>query len=341
VSARRAVYSVGIVGAGRIGRVHALNAARLVPSLRVAAVADASGEATAALADALGCEAVAGWPELVARDDLDAVLVCSPPDTHADVVAAAAEAGKHVFCEKPLAPDLEGCDRAIAAAERAGVVLQVGFNRRFDRNFRVLREAVVAGRVGEPALLRITSRDPYEPPPTYGAEAGGSIFTDTTIHDLDLARYVVGAEIVEVSARAAALVTPEAHERGEADTAVTTLVFAGGALGAIDNCRLSAYGYDQRVELHGSAGMVQAGNEVEHTAVVADAEGFHASVLPHFFLERYAGAYVRELEAFAAALDGGPVEVDGADGRAAVVAALAAKRSADEGRRVRLDEVVP
>jgi myo-inositol 2-dehydrogenase/D-chiro-inositol 1-dehydrogenase len=293
------------------------------------------------VADELGCDVAGGWQELVARDDVAAVLVCSPPDTHADVVAAAATAGKHVFCEKPLAPDLDGCDRAIAAAEQAGVVLQVGFNRRFDRNFRALRDAIVAGRIGEPVLLRITSRDPYEPPPTYGAASGGSIFTDTTIHDLDLVRFLAGAEITEVSARGAALVTPEARERGEVDTALTTLVLATGALAAIDNCRLSAYGYDQRVEVHGSAGMVRAENEVEHTAVVANAEGFHAPVLPHFFLERYAAAFLRELESFAAALDGGPVEVDGRDGRSAVAAALAAKRSAEDGGRpVRLDEAV-
>ena len=324
--------AVGVVGAGRIGAAHARNLAGRIPGLRLVCVADLPGRA-AALAGELACEAHDGWAELVARDDLDAVVVCSPPDTHADVVAAAAEAGKHVFCEKPLAPDLEGCERAVAAVERAGLVLQVGFNRRFDRNFRAVREAVANGRVGKPALLRITSRDPYEPPP-YGAAAGGGIFTDTTIHDLDLARFLVGGEIVEVSAVGAALVTPEAHERGELDTAVTTVVFETGALGVIDNSRLSAYGYDQRVEVHGSEGMAFAQNEVQHTGAVADAAGFHAPALPRFFLERYAEAYVRELEAFAAAMDGGPVEVTGWDGRQAVALALAAQQSAAERRPV-------
>ena len=306
---------VGIVGAGRIGRLHAANAGRV--GLQVATVADARPEAAAELAEQVGARVADGF------DGLDAVIVCSPPDAHAEVVEAAAAAGAHVFCEKPLAPDLEGCDRAIEACERAGVVLQVGFQRRFDGSFRALREAVESGKIGEPVLLRASSRDPYEPPPTYGA----SIFVDSTIHDLDLARYLVGSEIVEVSARAAKLATPDPH----ADTAVTTLVFASGALGAIDNCWQSSYGYDQRVELHGTSGMAAAANEQAATTVVADAEGFHAPVLPHFFLERYAQAYVRELEAFAAAIDGGPVLVDGRDGRAALAAALAAKQSAEQG----------
>jgi myo-inositol 2-dehydrogenase/D-chiro-inositol 1-dehydrogenase len=306
---------VGIVGAGRIGHLHAANAARC--GLAVDRVVDARPEAAAELADQVGARVADGF------DGLDAVVVCSPPDTHAEFVEAAAAAGAHVFCEKPLAPDLAGCDRAIEACERAGVVLQVGFQRRFDASFRALREAVESGRIGEPVLLRTSSRDPYEPPPTYGA----SIFVDSTIHDLDLARFLVGSEIVEVSARAAKLATPDPHS----DTAVTTLAFANGALGAIDNCWQSAYGYDQRVEVHGTAGMAAAANEQASTTVVADGEGFHAPLLPHFFLERYAAAYVRELEAFAAAIDGGPVPVDGRDGRAALAAALAAKQSAEQG----------
>jgi myo-inositol 2-dehydrogenase/D-chiro-inositol 1-dehydrogenase len=315
------VRRVGIVGAGRIGRLHAANAVRV--GLEVARVSDARADVAAGLAEEVGAKVDESF------EGLDGVLVCSPPDTHADVVEAAAAAGAHVFCEKPLAPDLEGCDRAIAACERAGVVLQVGFQRRFDGSFRALREAVESGRVGEPVLLRASSRDPYEPPPTYGA----SIFVDSTIHDLDLARFLVGSEIVEVSARAATLATPDPH----ADTAVTMLVFASGVLGAIDNCWQSTYGYDQRVEVHGTSGMAAAANEQATTTVVADAEGFHAPVLKHFFLERYAPAYVRELEAFADAIDGGPVPVDGRDGRAALAAALAAKESAErDGAPVRL-----
>jgi myo-inositol 2-dehydrogenase/D-chiro-inositol 1-dehydrogenase len=295
--------------------MHAANAARA--GLEVARVADARADAAAELAAAVGARV---GEELAA---LDGVLVCSPPDTHVEAVLRAAEAGVHVFCEKPLAPDLAGCDTAIDACERAGVVLQVGFQRRFDGSFRALREAVESGRVGEPVLLRASSRDPYEPPPTYGTE----IFVDSTIHDLDLARFLLGSQIVEVSARTGSLATPDP----QADTAVTTVVFASGALAAIDNCLQSAYGYDQRVEIHGTAGMVAAGNEQAITAVVADAEGFHAPVLPHFFLERYGLAYVRELEAFAAAIEGAPVPVDGHDGRAALAAALAAQRSAEQG----------
>lgn len=306
---------VGIVGAGRIGRLHAGNAARC--GLVVDRVTDARPEAAAELAEELGARVGDGF------DGLDGVLVCSPPDTHAEVVEAAAAAGAHVFCEKPLAPDLEGCDRAIAACERAGVALQVGFQRRFDASFRAVREAVETGRLGTPVLLRASSRDPYEPPPTYGS----SLFLDSTIHDLDLARFLLGSDIVEVSARAGSLATPDVQD----DTAVTTVLFANGALGAIDNCAQSSYGYDQRVEVHGTGGMASATNEVATTTVVADAEGFHGPVLRHFFLERYAPAYVRELEAFAAAIDGAPVPVDGHDGRKALAAALAARESATQG----------
>ena len=333
----RAEHRVGVVGAGRIGRLHAGNVAR-VAGLRLVAVADENGAAAEELARSMGCEACADWHELVGRTDVDAVLVCSPPGAHADQVAVAAGEGKHVFCEKPLADDLAAADRALAAAARAGTVLQVGYNRRYDRNFRAVRDAIAAGRVGTPCLVRITSRDP-EPPARDYLEISPGLFFDTTSHDLDLARFLLAGELAEVSARGAALFSDDVRAVGGVDTAVTTASFESGALAVIDNCWTSAYGYDQRVEVHGTAGLVAARNEATDTTVVADAAGFHEPVLPHFFADRYGPAFLRELEAFAAALDGAPVLVTGRDGRQALAAAIAAVTSHQEGRAVALAEV--
>ena len=262
----------------------------------------------------------------------------TPPDSHVDVVVAAAEAGKHVFCEKPLAQDVAGARRAVEACERAGVLLQVGYNRRFDVNFRAVRDAVRGGRVGTPWLLRISSRDPEPPPAEYLPHSGG-LFLDTTSHDFDLARFVLDADIVELGARGATLADPNADAIGDVDTAVVSLVFSNGAVGAIDNCRRSAYGYDQRVEVHGSDGLASAENTRASTTVVADADGFHTAPLPHFYMDRYAPAFAAEIASFVAALDGADVEVDGRDGLAAVVAATAARRALDENRVVALSEV--
>jgi myo-inositol 2-dehydrogenase/D-chiro-inositol 1-dehydrogenase len=201
-----------------------------------------------------------------------------------------------------------------------------------------VREAVREGKVGTPWLLRISSRDPEPPPPPYVPHSGG-VFLDTTSHDFDLARFVLGAEITDLAVRGASLVDPNAAALGDVDTVVVSLTFSNGAFGAIDNCRRSAYGYDQRLEVHGSEGLASAGNEMTSTVSFANETGVHAPGLPHFYLDRYAEAFVRELEAFAAAVEGREPEVSGRDGLAAVVAAVAARRSLDEDRVVRLDEL--
>jgi myo-inositol 2-dehydrogenase / D-chiro-inositol 1-dehydrogenase len=331
-------HRVALVGAGRIARLHAANVAAHVPRLQLVAVADPAPGVASDLAAAAGCDAVADWRELLAREDVEALLVCSPSAQHPEQIVVAAETGKHVFCEKPIAADVAAADRAVVAAEAAGMVLQVGYNRRFDRSFAALREAVARGRIGRPVLVRVTARDP-EPPSRAYLEHTPGLFVDTTTHDLDLVRFVTGAEIVEVSAHASSLVSDDARELGLADTAATTVVLDNGAFALIDNCWLSSYGYDQRLEVHGTGGMVEARNEQQDATVVADAAGFHTPTLPYFFLERYAPAFVRELEAFADALDGAPVAVSGRDGRQALAAAVAAMRSAKERRVVRLDEV--
>jgi myo-inositol 2-dehydrogenase / D-chiro-inositol 1-dehydrogenase len=329
------VHAVGLIGAGKIGRFHARTLASGIPSLRLAAVADAEPGAAAALADEVGCEAT-DVDALLGQ--VDAVLITTPPDTHAELIAKAAADGRHIFCEKPLATTVEDARRALAAAESAGVLLQIGYNRRFDDRFRDVRDAVAQGRIGTPWLVRISSRDPAPPPAAYLPHSGG-LFLDTTSHDLDLARFVLGAEITEVAARGASLVDPNAAAIGDVDTVVLSLAFSNGAFGAIDNCRASAYGYDQRLEVHGSGGLAAADNDRRRSATLADAAGFHEPTLPDFYIDRYGPAFVRELESFANALQGGEVEVSGRDGLAAVVAATAARRALDEGRVVRIEEL--
>ncbi len=326
---------VGLIGAGKIGRFHSRTLTSQVPTLQLAAVADAEPAAAQALADEVGCEATDVDTLL---GTVDAVLITTPPDTHAELIVKAAAAGRQVFCEKPLATTVEDARRALDAAESAGVLLQIGYNRRFDDRFRDVRDAVAQGRIGTPWLIRISSRDPAPPPAAYLPHSGG-VFLDTTSHDLDLARFVLGAEITEVAVRGASLVDPNAAALGDVDTVVLSLAFSNGAFGAIDNCRVSAYGYDQRLEVHGSGGLAAAGNERRPNATLADAAGFHEPTLPDFYIDRYGRAFVRELESFANALEGGEVEVSGRDGLAAVVAATAARRALDENRVVRIEEL--
>ena len=335
-----APVAVGLIGAGRIGRVHAEHLSGRLPGARLAAVADVSAAAAGEVAARFGVSQVFDdHLALLAEPGIDAVVVCSSTDSHAGVIEAAAAAGKHVFCEKPIALSLPAIDRALAAVERAGVRLQVGFNRRFDANYRRVREAVARGEIGRPWLLRITSRDPAPPPLAYLAASGG-LFLDMTIHDFDMARFLLGAEVEEVHAVAGVLVDSAIEEVGDVDTAVVVLRFAGGAIGTIENSRRAVYGYDQRVEVLGSDGAIETGNNFAHSAVVSTRDGVRRDPPLHFFLERYADSYLAELAAFVAAVrDGTPVPVTGHDGRVPVVMALAAARSHAEGRPVRLSEV--
>ena len=330
---------LGLIGAGRIGHVHAANLAQRVPGARLVAVADVFGDAARALGSEYGLDAYDDYRPLLERADLDAVVVCSSTDTHAQMITEAAQAGKHIFCEKPIALDLTQIDDALTAVEAAGVTLQVGFNRRFDPGFAAVRQAVIAGKVGQPEMVRITSRDP-EPPPIGYVRVSGGIFLDMTIHDFDMARFLLGQEVVEVSAVGAVLVDPAIGSAGDIDTAIVTLRYASGAMGVIENSRRAVYGYDQRVEVFGSAGMATAGNETAHRTVLSDAQGVHGPLPLYFFLERYAEAYVAEMQAFAESVKNGtPPPVSGYDGRVPVVMGHAAWRSYREGRPVRLSEI--
>jgi myo-inositol 2-dehydrogenase / D-chiro-inositol 1-dehydrogenase len=332
------MVSIGVIGVGRIGRLHAELLSRRIPGARVGVVYDVHTPFAVAIAAALGVPAAASVEEVL-RADVDAVAICSTADTHVDLIVAASEAGKAIFCEKPVSLDLEELDRGLDAIESHGVPFQVGFNRRFDPAHASVQEAVAAGRIGEPHLVRISSRDP-EPPSLEYVRTSGGLFLDMTIHDFDMARFVTGSEVVEVFARGGVRVAPEFADAGDIDTALVTLVHANGCLTAIDNCRRTSYGFDQRVEAFGSGGMAASENPPAHTGVVTTADGAQHPPLPHFFLERYLPSYEREWQAFVAALQTGtPPPVGVQDARAPLVIGLAAWQSLREGRAVRLEEV--
>jgi myo-inositol 2-dehydrogenase/D-chiro-inositol 1-dehydrogenase len=275
--------------------------------------------------------------ELLHDPRVDAVAICSATETHADLIVAAARAGKPTFCEKPVSLDLAALDRALEAVHEAGIALQVGFNRRFDPAHRAVREAVADGTIGEPHLVRISSRDPAPPAPSYARGSGG-LFLDMTIHDFDMARYVTGSEVVEVFARATIRLDPALAD--DVDTALIALTHENGCLTAIDNSRRAAYGYDQRVEVFGSRGMAASENAPVHSTVVRTADGARGPRIAPFFVERYARSYVDQWSAFVTAVrDRATPEVTGADGRAPLLIGLAARRSLVERRPVRVAEV--
>jgi myo-inositol 2-dehydrogenase/D-chiro-inositol 1-dehydrogenase len=228
---------------------------------------------------------------------IEAVIICSSTDTHAQLIQESAEAGKHIFCEKPIALALSPIDAALKAVEKASVKLQVGFNRRFDTSFKRIRELVAAGQIGRPHVLRITSRDPAPPPIAYVKVSGG-IFLDMTIHDFDMARYLIGSEVEEIYAAGEVLVDPEIGEAGDIDTALITLRFVNGALGVIDNSRRAVYGYDQRVEVFGSGGMALVTNRAPDNVQQSDATGVHLAKPLYFFVERYMESYFEEMREF-------------------------------------------
>lgn len=331
---------IGVVGAGRIGRVHAENLAFRIPQAVPAIVADVNVEVAEACARDFGIpEAVADYRAVIEHPEVAAVLVCSSTDTHLAVIEAAAAVGKHVFCEKPIAATLGEIDRALVAVERGEIKFQVGFNRRFDPSYRRVREAVENGEIGEPHLLHLVSRDPAPPSAEYAARSGGMFF-DMTIHDLDMARFLVGSEIEEVFTMAAVRVDPAIGEAGDVDTAVVVLRFKNGVIGTIDNSRKAVYGYDQRAEVFGSAGSAVSGNLYPNAVTFSTAERVGRDLPLNFFMERYTESYRAELQAFVDAVrDDAPVPVGGSDGRISVVMSMAARRSHDERRPVRLSEI--
>lgn len=332
---------IGLLGLGRIGRLHAANLVRSVPGARLVAAADPYlNEEGIVFGENLGIQRMSQNEEdLFAASDINAVFICSPTATHPDFICRAATAGKHIFCEKPIGLELTEIDTALKAVEKAGVKLQLGFVRRFDRNHKKVRDVVASGRMGETHLVKVCSRDPEQPPEDYVAVSGG-IFVDMMIHDFDMARYLAGSEVLEVMAYGANKVDPFFAKYGDVDTAIVMLKFANGAIGVIDNSRAARYGYDQRVEVHCDKGCVQDGNERIDTSMISSAQGVLYEKPTWFFLERYNDAFISEAAAFVDAIqhDHKP-PVDGQDGLMALLIAMAAKCSLEENRPIRISEI--
>lgn len=332
---------VGIIGAGRIGKVHAKNITMFVPELEIKAIADPfMNEETEAFAKGLGIPVAAKDAEVILKDpEIEAVLICSSTNTHADFILRAAAEKKHIFCEKPIDYDIQRVRQAIQAAQDAGVKLQIGFCRRFDHNHRAVYDMVRSGKVGKVNLIKISSRDP-EPPPIAYVKVSGGIFYDMMIHDFDMARFLAGSEVEEVSAVGSVLVDPAIGEAGDVDTAVVTLRFANGAIGIIDNSRKAVYGYDQRVEVFGSEGAALNANDTPSTAVFYGAEGTMSESCYKVMWDRYTNAFVSEMQAFAEAVSKDlETPVTGMDGLYPVLMAAAAVKSLKEHRPVAISEV--
>jgi myo-inositol 2-dehydrogenase/D-chiro-inositol 1-dehydrogenase len=323
---------IGLLGCGRIGQVHA-RSIRALDGAEVVAVADAVPAAADTLAAQTGA-AVREAEALLASDDVDAVVIGTPTDTHFDLIHGAAKHGKAIFCEKPIDMSVDNIHACIEAVGAAGVPFMTGFNRRFDPNFAALRARIAAGDIGAVELATITSRDPAPPPVSY-IERSGGLFRDMMIHDFDMARFLMAEEFVRVHAVGAALVDPAIGAAGDVDTAAVILTTASGRICQISNSRRAAYGYDQRIEVHGEKGMLRAENQLETTVELATEAGFRRDPAQHFFLERYEAAYLAEMRRFVEAVTGGAAPDPGIeDGLKAQILADAATRARETGRPV-------
>ena len=328
---------VGLIGAGRIGRIHGANIAAR-PDARLVYVSDIDAKAAKGLAATTGAS-VADIDTIIHASDIDAVLICAPTDMHAPLVERAAKAGKAIFCEKPIDLNIARVKACLAVVEKAGVPMMVGFNRRFDPNFAALKARIARGAVGEVEIISITSRDPAPPPAAYAARSGG-LFRDMMIHDLDMARFLLGEEPTAITAVGSALIDPAIGRAGDVDTAAVILETKSGKIAQISNSRRAAYGYDQRIEVHGSKGMARADNVHETTVEIAGARGFARDPVQNFFLERYAAAYRLELDAFILAVKKArSPSPGGRDGLRAQMLAEAATVSCRTRRRLELSDV--
>jgi myo-inositol 2-dehydrogenase/D-chiro-inositol 1-dehydrogenase len=327
---------IAMLGAGRIGKIHARNVASN-PRCRLVAVADPMAEAASALAESLGAEASTEPKATLARADIDAIVIGTPTDSHVDLMLAAVRHGKAVLCEKPIDLDIHKVDAAAAEVERLKGRVMIAFNRRFDPSANALKRAIAAGQIGDVRQVIITSRDPGPPPLSYIATSGG-IFRDMMIHDFDMARWLLGEDPAEISATASCLVDPEIAKADDYDTLMVIMQTPSGRQCHINNCRQSVYGYDQRFEVFGSAGMLLNDNLRSSTLRRYGAKETEArEPLLNFFLERYAEAYRIELAAFVEAVEtGAAMPVSMRDGRQALRLADAALESAKTGRQVRV-----
>ncbi len=328
----------GVLGAGRIGRVHS-KAIASTPGARLVAIADPVAKAAHDMADAYGCD-IRTIDAILNAPDIDAVVICTPTDTHADLIEQAVRAGKAVFCEKPVdlsVKRVQDCLKVVAAEKGT---LMVGFNRRFDPDFMAVKAAIDAGKIGTVEMVTISSRDPGAPPADYISRSGG-IFRDMTIHDFDMARWLLGEDVESVQAAASVLVDPAIGKLGDFDSVNVILRTASGKQAVITNSRRAAYGYDQRIEVLGSLGAVSAQNMAEANIEIADKDGFHRPPLLNFFMSRYTAAYAAEIAGFVAAVNGKTATpTTGQDGLAALALAEAALKSVAEGRTVKVSEVL-
>lgn len=336
------MVTVGIIGAGRIGKVHITSISTRVKDAVIKTVADPfMNEETAAWAKSMGVQhTTTDYHEIINDPEIDAVLICSSTDTHSPISLEAIKAGKHIFCEKPIDHEISRIQEVIDALKGTNLKYQVGFNRRFDHNFEAVQKAVAAGKIGKPEIIKITSRDPEPPSPAYVRVSGG-MFLDMTIHDFDMVRFLAGCDATEVYAEGTCLVDPAIGEEGDVDTAVITLKMENGAIAVIDNCRKAVYGYDQRAEVFGSEGMVAVNNDSQSNAVISNAEGVTGEKPLFFFLERYMDAYGKEVSAFIDAIVNDtdtPLGVE--DGLKPVLMGLAAKKSLAEHRPVKISEIL-
>ena len=336
------MVKLGIIGAGRIGKVHMESICTQVPNAMVKMVADPFMDVEKeAWAKKKGVEQVTkDYHEILDDPEIDAVLICSSTDTHASISMEAIEAGKHVFCEKPVDHSIEKIRQVQEALKKHPVKYQVGFNRRFDHNFEAVQNAVVSGKVGEPHIVRITSRDP-EPPALEYVKVSGGMFLDMTIHDFDMARFLAGCDAEEIYVQAAVRIDPAIGKAGDVDTAVITMKMENGSIVTIDNSRKAVYGYDQRVEVFGSQGMVSVSNDTTSSAVISNSEGVMGEKPLYFFLERYMQSYAKEIRAFVQAIEQDTETPLGiTDGLEAVRMGLAAKKSLAEHRPVKMAEIM-
>lgn len=331
---------IGVIGAGRIGKVHARTLNTKIPGVEVTMISDVVLDAAKQLAQECGIKtATANYRDIMENKEIDAIAICSSTDTHAQFIEEAANAGKHIFCEKPIALELDKIDRALAAVDKNKVTLMVGFNRRYDLGNMKVRDAVVSGTIGTPEMCLINSRDPAPPPISYIKVSGG-LFLDMMIHDFDLARFLLGDEPEEVYAAANCQVDPEIGKAGDVDTAMVVITFKNGAICHIDNSRRAVYGYDQRAEVFGSKGHAFTKNMHDHNAVVGVESGYSEPPIYNFFMERYMPAYVEEGKIFAQCIKKGKTPPStGYDGRISVLMGYAAMKSLKEKRPVKISEV--
>lgn len=329
---------IGIAGLGRIGKIHFANLCRSA-DVHVAGAMDVDESAQSLVRDHGTGFFTREFDELLTIPDLDAVVICSPTDTHADYILKAARAGKQIFCEKPIDLSLKTVRKVLNIVEESGVKLMLGFNRRFDPDFRKIHDLIRKGTIGNPQIIKITSRDPGPPPVSYIKRSGG-LFLDMTIHDFDMARYISGENVKDVFARGAVKIDPAIEEAGDIDTAAILLTFEDGSMALIDNSRKAVYGYDQRLEVFGEKGMLMAENSLKDNHKLYNSQSISCALPMDFFIDRYERAYIEEMKAFIEALkENKEMPVSGNDGLMSLVIGLAAKQSVIENRLVKISEI--